>query len=115
VRLALSLSRERLLEMSTADERIVHNNHVFREANERIRSASDQYGDPVESIPFLCECPSEDCVTIVRMTADDYSAIRKRDDHFFTAPGHEEREAPVGEVVTRRDGYVIVEKKAEES
>jgi hypothetical protein len=91
-------------------DRIRENNRLFREANERIRAASSGYGDPVDPIPFLCECPQEDCRAIVRMSPDEYSSIRAHSGRYFTASGHEGREAPVGEVVARRNGYVLVEK-----
>ena len=42
------------------EERIQHNNDVFRAANERIRGAVDSYDHGLEEIPFLCECPVED-------------------------------------------------------
>ena len=97
--------------MALPAERILENNRLFREANERIRAASTDYGDPVDPIPFLCECPREDCTTIVPMTPEEYTAIRAHDDRYFTAVGHEAREAPIGEVIARPDGYVVIEKK----
>ena len=94
-------------------ERITRNNSIFREANEKIREKSIELDDPVEQIPFLCECPREDCATIVQLTPAEYEAIRRDRTHFFTAPGHEEAEQPVGEVVSRLDGYVVVRKDVE--
>jgi hypothetical protein len=96
--------------MAQAEGRIIENNRLFREANERIRATSSEYSDPVDPIPFLCECPREDCTAIVRLSPSEYSAIRANSTHFFTATGHELNEEPVGEVVARHDGYVIVEK-----
>lgn len=90
--------------------RIQRNNLVFREANERIRKAAAGYDHALERIPFLCECPVEDCVEIVQLTEEEYSAIRADPHHYMTAVGHESAERPVGEVVARNDGYVIVEK-----
>jgi hypothetical protein len=91
-------------------ERIQHNNLVFREANERIRSAAGRYDHALERIPFLCECPVEDCVEILRLTEEEYAAIRANPQRYMTAVGHETAEEPVGQVVARNDGYVIVEK-----
>jgi hypothetical protein len=91
-------------------ERIAKNNLIFREANERIRSKADEYDDPLERIPFLCECAQTDCVTIVRLTPGEYTSVRQDPKHFFTAVGHEDAEAPLGRVVSHQDGYVIVEK-----
>ncbi len=90
--------------------RIQHNNRVFREANERISKAAETLDHGLERVPFLCECPAEDCVEVLRLTEDDYTAVRANPRYFITAPGHEEAEKPLGHVVTRRDGYVVVEK-----
>jgi len=91
-------------------ERIQRNNAVFREANERIHESAQTYAHELEHIPFLCECPVEDCVEIVPLTEDQYNAVRANPTHYMTAVGHEVSEAPVGTVVSRNDGYVVVEK-----
>ena len=96
--------------MDRTTERIEHNNKVFREANERIRDAVRQYDHELERIPFICECPVEACAEIVRLTPEEYSDVRDDPNRFMTAVGHEEAEAPVGSVVARNDGYVVVEK-----
>jgi len=90
--------------------RIKHNNNVFRDANERIREAAEEYDHRLERIPFLCECPVESCVELVRMTIEEYEAVRADSRHFMTAVGHEGAELPVAEVIARNDGYVVVEK-----
>jgi hypothetical protein len=92
------------------EERIQHNNHVFREANERIQAAAAEYDHELEEIPFLCECPVEDCVEIIRLTEEEYAAVRADPRHYITAVGHETAEEPVGQVVSRNGGYVVVEK-----
>jgi hypothetical protein len=94
----------------TTEERIVQNNLTFRDANEQIRARAEQYDAPIERIPFLCECPRPDCVEIVRLTISQYAAVRADPTYFFTVPGHEAAEEPVGTVVGREDGYVVVEK-----
>lgn len=91
-------------------EQIQHNNEIFRQANERIRGAVERYDHELERIPFLCECPVEGCVEIVRLTEDQYSDVRSNPHHYVTALGHEGAEKPVGHVVARNDGYVVVEK-----
>jgi hypothetical protein len=97
--------------VGAAEQRIVENNNLFREANERIRATSDGYDHPVEPIPFLCECAKEDCTTIVRLTAKEYADIRGNGQRYFTAPGHERHDEPVGLVVSRRESYIVVEKR----
>ncbi len=91
-------------------ERIVRNNYTFREANEQIRARADEYDAPIERIPFLCECPVSSCTEVLRLTMAEYSDVRAHPDHFFTVPGHEQADAAVGHVVSREDGYVVVEK-----
>ena|SRR5437660_7711139 len=95
----------------TVTERIKANNARFRDANERIRGRADELGVEMERIPFLCECPVEECVEIVHLTRGEYAAVRENPTRFMTAVGHEAAEEPVGEVVARRDGYVVVEKR----
>lgn len=92
------------------DERIKANNKRFREANETIRDRADELGVDMERIPFLCECPVEDCVEILRLTLAEYAAIRQDPSHFMTAVGHEENEKPLGNVVERNSTYVVIEK-----
>jgi hypothetical protein len=91
-------------------ERIVKNNYRFREANEQIRARADEYDAPIERIPFLCECPVPACTEVLRLTLTEYSGVRANSAHFFTVPGHEQADAAVGHVVSREDGYVVVEK-----
>ena len=91
-------------------ERIKANNARFRDANERIRDRAGELGVEMERIPFLCECPVEECVEIVNLTPGEYAAVREDPTRFMTAVGHEVAEKPVGEVVARRDGYFVVEK-----
>lgn len=91
-------------------ERILRNNGIFREANERIHDAAQQHGHELERIPFLCECPVEDCVEVVRMTEEQYTAVRADPTHYLTAVGHESADEPVGRPVSQNDGYVVVEK-----
>ena len=93
-------------------ERIKVNNKRFRAANESIRERADALGVDMQELPFLCECPVEDCVEILRLTRSEYAAVRDHDDRYVTAVGHEEREKPVGEVVSRNGRYVVVVKSA---
>ena len=46
------------------------------------------------------------------LTPGEYAAVREDPTRFMTAVGHEVAEKPVGEVVARRDGYVVIEKKS---
>jgi hypothetical protein len=94
-----------------SEERIAKNNATFREANEKIRARATEYDPPMERLPFICECASEECVQIIRLTSAEYAAVRANPAHFLTAEGHEKAEEPPGHVVSREDGYVVVEKE----
>lgn len=95
--------------MAEPAEGMADSTRLFREANEKIRALSSDYGDPVNPIPFLCECRQENCTTIVRMSPEEYSAIRAHSRRYFTAAGHEANEAPDGRVLARSVDYVVVE------
>jgi hypothetical protein len=91
-------------------ERIQRNNDIFKQANEGIREAADEHEHGLNLIPFICECPVEDCVEILRLSREDYEEIRSNPDLYVTAVGHETAEAPIGTVVARHDRYIVVEK-----
>ena len=97
---------------SRREERIQANNDRFREANETIQEQADRLGADMDQLPFLCECPDEECVEILLLTRDEYTDVRKHDDHYVTAVGHEDREKPIGQVVARNSGYIVVAKPA---
>ena len=94
-------------------ERIKKNNATFRDANEQISDRAHELAAGLERIPFICECPVEDCVEILHLTPAQYSDIRANPHWYMTANGHESREQPVGEVVARHDGYVVIEKNGD--
>jgi hypothetical protein len=91
-------------------ERIKRNNGIFKDANEAIDKAAEAYEHDLDQVPFLCECPVEYCFEIVRLTRDEYAAIREDANLYVVAVGHESAEEPVGRVVQREDGYIVVEK-----
>jgi hypothetical protein len=95
-------------------ERVAANQSRFREANEHIELAAERV-PLLAPVPFLCECPREDCTTIVPLPMEDYEEIRKHPRFFLTAPGHEgiSVERGFGTVVSHADGYVVVEKIGE--
>jgi len=59
-----------------------------RNANERIAEKAEQLRF-VSGVPMLCECSAPGCRTVVMIGLDDYREIRRTEDSFLTAPGHE--------------------------
>jgi len=93
-------------------ERVARNNATFREANESIGSAAREYG--VESgVPFICECPEEQCTAIIRAALEDYEQIRSDPTRFIYAPGHAAAAGPHATVLERREGYDVTVKVGE--
>ena len=88
-------------------ERVAKNDAVFRRANEQIERAAETYD--VEPAPFLCECADERCTEIVRLTLEEYEAVRSHPRRFLHAPGHESSGEHV-RVVANRGNYLVVEK-----
>ncbi|MDQ3824122.1 MAG: hypothetical protein M3321_12865 [Actinomycetota bacterium] len=91
------------------EERIAANNARFRDANEHIRDAAVEHG-VTASIPFICECPDETCMEIVRIELDEYRAVREHPRRFVNAPGHDRAAGSSVRVVSEHDGHVVVEK-----
>jgi len=94
----------------TQEERIARNHAQFREANESIRAKVDAHQAPMAKIPFLCECPREDCTELAPMAIEEYANMRSHPTFFVNAPGHEAVKGENDVVVERTEAYVIVDK-----
>ena len=66
-----------------------------RSENEAIQASVDKL-TLQGAIPFVCECPDSDCAEVVRMTFDEYEAIRQNPRHFFNVSGHEAASVAAG-------------------
>jgi hypothetical protein len=90
--------------------RVAKNETVFREVNEAIERG--QYpGEQDSPTAFRCECASLDCNGLVSLTPREYERVRSEPRRFVVLPGHELAE--VETVVSKGDGYVVVEKRDE--
>lgn len=98
--------------MSKSAERVARNDAIFRQANEGIREAAQEYAAS-DAIPFVCECAEPECRELVRLQIAEYLAIRAKPRWFLNAPGHDSAAGPWGTVVQEHDGYVVVEKLGE--
>jgi hypothetical protein len=95
----------------TVAERVGRNDATFREANEEIRTfAASIDVDDTRQLPFLCECADLECTAVVRLTAEEYEAIRSNPRTFVNARGHEVNALGWARVVDERDRYTVVEK-----
>ncbi len=93
--------------MDEQKRRLVENENLFREVNERIeRLASTLHGPG--PFGFLCECSNRDCEQRVTLTLAAYEAVRAQGDRFLVAPGHVFPD--IERVVESHEGYEVVDK-----
>jgi hypothetical protein len=79
---------------------------LCRSVNERIREIE---GMRIGEYDFVCECEDHGCTQVMRMTANEYEALRSDSRQFAVLPGHEH---PAYEtVVVRADRYAVVRKR----
>ena len=93
--------------MSVSLERLVRNQLVFREVNDRIREVRKRF-DLDGPTDFVCECSGEDCTDTVSLALDEYDGVRSGPTLFVIAPGHETLE--VEQVVDVNDRFMLVQK-----
>ncbi|CAN5185497.1 hypothetical protein BH18ACT14_BH18ACT14_02650 [soil metagenome] len=91
--------------MDPRTERVGKNEAVFREVNERINDVTRE-----STAEYLCECGNATCTETIEMTVSDYEVVRSDPTHFAVLPGHELPD--VEEVVARKEGFLVVRKKA---
>jgi hypothetical protein len=91
-------------------ERIVGNEAVFRDANERIRAWAAAREMSAEVFPVVCECADPGCREVLVVSLVPYDAVRAIPTHFIVAPGHEAVAGESVEVVVEKPAYVVVEK-----
>lgn len=81
---------------------------AYREVNERIIRLNQVFESPEGD--FLCECANSRCAERLRLTLDEYDAIRADPRRFLMAAGHEPRGA---RVLERHEGWeVVIERSA---
>jgi hypothetical protein len=106
---------------SSDSRRLVDNELVFREYNERIQHGFDnldrlarQEGrhDLVfqddEPLHFYCECSDENCVKRIQMKPSEYSQVHEKRNRFVAIDGHDVPE--IERIVSRTLDYIVVEK-----
>ena len=97
------------------EERIIRNEALYRDLNERVREIEDDMSmrglvEPEEPYgEYFCECGLEDCMDKVRLSRQEYEQARVDSLRFVILPDH--LIADVERVVHREgDRYAIVEK-----
>jgi hypothetical protein len=94
--------------VTTRDERYRHNQARFRTANERLdQIVKDRIADDA-LIPFLCECPDEECTARTELTAAEYRTVRANANWFLLKPGH--AVLPSERIMEENGRYTVAEK-----
>jgi hypothetical protein len=89
------------------EERLAHNEVVFRTLNESIDQIAIGLGGPAP-FEFVCECATSDCFARIELTLPEYERVRADGSHFILCPGHEDIE--VEQVVEQHANYIVVQK-----
>ena len=96
----------RHLPMETQEERRARNEVTFRAGNEAIVKNVGAPDSP-ETLGFICECGSDDCLEPIHLTAAEYEAVRANATHFAVVPGHEDDDE---RRIDAFDRFTLVEK-----
>jgi len=90
-------------------ERAARNQSLFREVNERLQELATTFED-IAGTPgvFSCECADVSCAEQVKITMDEYEAIRKDPNNFLVLAGHVFPD--VEYIVREGEGFVVVAK-----
>ena len=89
-------------------KRIANNEASFRDINERLEEGLRQVRHTPELLQFICECGDRGCESSVRLTFEEYEALRRDSRRFAVVPGHVFPETE--RVVAGNDRYEVVEK-----
>jgi hypothetical protein len=92
------------------EARAGRNQSLFREVNERIQQSGVLPAEDFWPENFFCECGHETCVVPLRLTRDEYEAVRRNARWFFVAPSDEHFLPHAEVVIEKKDDYWIVEK-----
>ena len=87
--------------------RLAKNQALFREVNERVRSAAHDFVAH-DALSIFCECSDAGCGVQLELTPEEYERVRRTSTRFVVLPSQEIAE--VEEVVERNDRYALVEK-----
>lgn len=96
------------------EERIIRNEALYRDLNERVREVEDDMSmrgvvEPDPYSEYFCECGLQECMEKVRLSRAEYEQARADSLRFVILPDH--LIADVERVVHREDDrYAIVEK-----
>jgi len=106
---------------ASAEQRMIENEVVFRNRNERLRqnladlkqmAAEDGQesfmADMDDRLAFYCECSDENCQKRLNISPDRFQEAHKRRNRFVVLPGHQVPQ--IEHIIVREPEYLVVEK-----
>jgi hypothetical protein len=99
--------------LTPREERLVRNETLFRQVNERLRELGESFSVLAEKADFICECSNERCAEQIQLPLEQYERVRSEPTHFVVIRGHE---IPGIETIAYElsDRLVVVDKREEE-
>lgn len=91
--------------------RIAKNEAMFRDINERLEQGLRQVQHAPELQEFVCECGDRECEQLVRLTFEEYEAVRRDSRHFAVVPGHVFPDTE--RVLSHNERFEVIEKFGE--
>jgi hypothetical protein len=92
-------------------ERAAKNEATFRRANEILEVKAGDLDFAEERTPYLCECEDERCTALIRLTREEYEAVRAHPKRFVMTAGHQNADE---RVLQEGPGFTVIEKHGEE-
>ena len=88
--------------------RLARNEDFFREVNDRVRDAAEQYGGDDHRYEFFCECSDAECTERVLLDLAEYEHIRAEPTRFVVKKHHVIPE--IEHVVETVPDHIVIEK-----
>jgi hypothetical protein len=84
---------------------------LFRDVNERVKAINESFSIAVPLGDWVCECSNQDCSDRIKLTLEEYEAIRSNATRFCVAPGGSHVDLAIEDVVDGNDRFWVVQKK----
>lgn len=91
--------------------RAARNESIFRKVNERISVVNKAFAEITDVYEIACECSNITCISAITIGPDEYLAVRQSPRRFVVLPDHVAGDVEL--VVSKHDGYTVVEKQGE--
>jgi hypothetical protein len=95
---------------TTRAARAARNQSLYRLVNERVKELNEAFDALMPLGDWVCECANEECFETVRMTHEEYEAVRSGGARFFVRPDDAHVFPEAEDVTERHERYWIVEK-----